>query len=90
MARQPFLTFAELKRLTGETNPKAQVAVLHQHGLRPFINQATGQAIIYREVVMQSMGRIESSLEESTYINWDVLDERNKQNSTKVQTATVL
>lgn len=74
MAKSAFLTNSELRKITGETTPKRQMEVLTSFGLHPIINQVTGVPIIYREAVIQSMGRDDSDVTANrTQINLDAI-----------------
>jgi hypothetical protein len=69
MAKSPFLTNSELRKITGETIPKKQIEVLTRYGLNPIANQNTGVPIIYREVVMAAMGLKPDGEKNGTEIN---------------------
>ena len=51
-----FLSAQELKHLTGQNLARDQAAWLKGQGLTPFINEQTGQCIIYREVILKFQG----------------------------------
>lgn len=51
--KSPFLTTAELKKITGTDTAKDQIEVLRSYGLHPVAPR--GKPVIYRDVVMKMM-----------------------------------
>lgn len=51
--KSPFLTSAELRKLTGTDNARDQINVLRSYGLHPVAPQ--GRPVLYRDAVMKMM-----------------------------------